>query len=151
MAERLTIGRPRKFRTPKVMEKHILEYLRDNDGKLTLTGLANHLGINRNTLLDYEGREEFAAVIKGARSLIEQRVEELLLYSKQGQAGLIFWLKNAGWQDKTEIEVNDISKLSNDELASKLSSKLQSLAGGKAKVANIKPNTTPIQKVATGK
>jgi len=118
---------------------------------LTLTGLANHLGINRNTLLDYEGREEFASVIKGARSLIEQRVEELLLYSKQGQAGLIFWLKNAGWQDKTEIEVNDISKLSNDELASKLSSKLQALTGGKAKVASIKPATPQIQNVANGK
>jgi hypothetical protein len=151
MAERSTIGRPRKFRTPKEMERHILQYLKENDGKLTLTGLANHVGINRNTLLDYEGREEFAGVIKGARSLIEQRVEELLLYSKQGQAGLIFWLKNAGWQDKTEIEVNDISKLSNDELADKLSTNHQAHAGGKAKVASIRPATPPAQKVATGK
>jgi hypothetical protein len=151
MAERSTIGRPRKFRTPKVLEQHILQYLKENDGKLTLTGLANHLGINRNTLIEYEGRAEFASVIKGARSLIEQRVEELLLYSKQGQAGLIFWLKNAGWQDKTEIEVNDISKLTSEELASKLSSKLQALNGGKAKTPQVIKVAPPIQKAASGK
>ena len=120
MPDQVTIGRPRKYRTAVQMERSIKDYLAENDAKLTITGLANHLGLTRKQLIEYEERSEYANLIKGARSIIEQRIEELLLYSKHGQAGLIFWLKNAGWTDKQEIDVNDITTLTKDDLVKKL-------------------------------
>lgn len=126
-APQRTLGRPKIFRSATELERHILKYFAECEIKekpYTIAGLASSLGISRNTLHQYGKREDFRDVIKGAVTHIEASVESIMLQGK-AQAGSIFWLKNHGWHDKREIDVNDISKMSRDELLEKV----KSLAG----------------------
>lgn len=121
------LGRPKVFRTASELERHCRKYFEECDKAqkpYTITGLAASLGIARTTLHTYGGRDDFKSVVKGALTHIEASVESIMLQGK-AQAGSIFWLKNHGWHDKQEIDVNDISKLSRDELLEKV----KSLAG----------------------
>lgn len=66
--------------------------------KLTITGLALHLGFcDRQSLYDYEEKEEFSCIIKKARLKVENGYE----FNLHGNAptGSIFALKNMGWKD----------------------------------------------------
>lgn len=69
----------------------------------TITGLAQFLGTSRETLIEYQEREEFVDTIKAAKLRCEGYMELALL---EGNAtGPIFNLKNNyGWKDKTEQE-----------------------------------------------
>lgn len=78
---------------------HITEYFE----RPSVLGLCAHIGITRETLLQYEKDEEFSDAIKKAKSKIEQYLEEQL-YRKDQVTGIIFNLKNNfGWKDKQEI------------------------------------------------
>lgn len=69
----------------------------------TVTGLATYLGTSRETLINYEGREEFFDTIKAAKDKCEAWWELQLLGSHA--TGPIFNLKNNyGWVDKTEVD-----------------------------------------------
>lgn len=69
----------------------------------SVTGLALALGTNRETLINYEEREEFFDTIKKAKLKIENYLE--LQLQGTSPTGTIFNLKNNyGWKDKTEIE-----------------------------------------------
>lgn len=98
-------GRPLIFETPESLEKAIAEYITDQETikKPTLSGLAYHLGIDRQTLYNYKERPEFFGIIKKATDYIESKYEERLIYSNK-PVGVIFALKNMGWRDKQEIE-----------------------------------------------
>ena len=135
---------PLKYRSATQLDKYIQDYFRQCDEdkrKYTITGLAVHLGMTRKMLIEYGERETFKKVILTARSRIEQQVEEILLSGKS-QAGAIFWLKNAGWTDKQEIEVNDVTELTKDELIERIRR-----AAGK-KVAMHPKNTADTSKKA---
>ena len=80
----------------------------------TITGLALALGTSRKTLCEYAKKEEFSNTIKAAKQRVEAQVERILL--EKGHAGAIFWAKNHGWQDKQQIDVNDVSSKSREEL-----------------------------------
>jgi hypothetical protein len=95
-------GRPLKYKTPEDLENAINDYF-DNTEKVTLSGLAVHLGIGRRTLYEYNDREAFSHIIKGAREKVEAAYEERLVYSSQ-PTGVIFALKNMDWRDKHETE-----------------------------------------------
>lgn len=70
----------------------------------SVLGLCAHIGITRETLLQYENNPEFSDTIKKAKSRIEQYLEEQL-FRKDQVTGIIFNLKNNfGWKDKQEIE-----------------------------------------------
>ena len=71
----------------------------------TVSGLAIFLGFaDRRSLYDYKEREIFSYTIKKAITRIEEYAEQHLY---QGKAtGAIFWLKNHGWVDKQENDVN---------------------------------------------
>lgn len=71
----------------------------------TVSGLAIFLGFaDRRSLYDYKNREKFSHTIKKAITRIENYAEQHLY---QGKAtGAIFWLKNHGWVDKQESDVN---------------------------------------------
>ncbi|MET3699524.1 DNA-packaging protein gp3 [Bacillus oleivorans] len=70
----------------------------------TISGLAHFLGTNRQTLLNYEERDEFFDTIKRAKAKIEAFVEESL-WTPKVTAGVIFNLKNNfGWVDKSELQ-----------------------------------------------
>lgn len=137
MAEdRQTWGRPPHYQTPEEMQSVISDYFENGVKKKTvvvgkpphqqtveievptITGLCLHLGFeSRQSFYDYEQREGFSYTIKRARMLIEVEYEEQL---QQGNTvGAIFALKNFGWKDKTEVEMNanmNTRVLSNDPL-----------------------------------
>lgn len=70
----------------------------------TITGLALHLGFcDRSSFYDYEKNKEFSYTIKRARFFIEQHYEELL--QSGNVTGAIFALKNFGWVDRTESNI----------------------------------------------
>lgn len=78
----------------------------------TVTGLALYLGTSRQTLLDYEERNEFSDAIKEAKLKIESFAEMNLYGSKSSVAGTIFSLaNNFGWKNKVEQENTGESKV----------------------------------------
>ncbi len=79
-----------------------------NGKPLTITGLAIALGFNsRQTLLNYQGKEEFMDTITRAKAIVEQYAEERL-FDKDGANGAKFSLANnfEGWKEKQQIEAD---------------------------------------------
>lgn len=73
---------------------------------LTITGLALALGFNsRQSLLNYQEKEEFVDTIMRAKAVVEQYAEERL-FDKDGANGAKFSLANnfEGWKEKQQIE-----------------------------------------------
>lgn len=110
------VGRPNKFKTVRELQEAIDKYFDycDEEGKpYTISGLAYALDTNRQTLLNYQEKEEFVDTIKKAKSKIESFNEELLYSKDVPTVGVIFNLKNNyDWKDKQEIEAdvnNDVT------------------------------------------
>ncbi len=105
-------GRPRKYQTVEQLQAAIDDYF-ETTKKVTVTGLALHLGFNsRQSLINNEGySEEFLDAIKRAKSRIEAYYEEHLVGKYAG--GSIFALKNFGWKDKQNFEhrVEQVDKI----------------------------------------
>lgn len=117
-------GRPMKYKDIKELQTAIDEYFdwcdnrirtvysKKSDGVIeiidaapyTMSGLASHLGIDRDTVLNYSKRDEFFGTIKAARERVHADVEQRLM---EGNAtGAIFNLKNNfGWKDRTEQDI----------------------------------------------
>lgn len=71
----------------------------------TITGLAVALGTTRETLLDYEERDEYSDTIKEAKQRC-QNFAELSLFGGNA-TGSIFSLKNNyEWKDRQELEMS---------------------------------------------
>lgn len=105
MGEEKIWGRPLKFKTPEELQNKVDEYFRtceETKTPLTITGLAYHLETTRETLMDYQKRDNFSDTIKRAKLRIEMDYEKAL--RARGSAGDIFGLKNFGWKDKFETE-----------------------------------------------
>ena len=118
------MGRQLKYKCARRMKDCIDKYFLDCDDNkrpYSICKLALHLGIARETLLQYQKKDKYSDIIKEAKQRVEAFVEETLLSGKS-QAGSIFWLKNHGWSDKQEITVEDVTKLSKDQLISKITS-----------------------------
>ena len=110
------VGRPKKFESVEEIEQAIEEYFDycdENNKPYTISGLAYALDTNRQTLLDYQDKEEFSDTIKRAKARIERFNEELLFSKDVPTVGVIFNLKNNyNWKDKQEIEAdvnNDVT------------------------------------------
>jgi hypothetical protein len=110
-------GRPKKYSELELFQKKTDEYFKMCDEKekpYTITGLCLYLDICRDTLIEYEKREEFIDTIKRAKNKVENYVEENSLMGKLNPTVSIFNLKNNfGWKDKTEIETNQNIKVDN--------------------------------------
>lgn len=106
-------GRPPKWNTVEELKNEIESYflsLQDENGKYvrppTITGLALALHTNRETLCNYEEKDEFFDTIKEAKTRCEQWVEENAMLGKANATFSIFNLKNNyGWKDKTEQDI----------------------------------------------
>lgn len=112
-------GRPPKFDSPEEMERLGMEYIEEckkNDKPITLTGICIRLDTTRQTLLDYERKDEFSDSVKRLKLRAENYAEEHL-YNKNGRAvvGAIFSLKNFGWSDKMEFESSCKPSIMTDE------------------------------------
>lgn len=133
-------GRPLKFKSARELQRKIDEYfescyeerwfesepgkwmpvndrngniIRDQVRPFTITGLAVHLETSRETLLDYEERDEFSDTIKRAKAKIENYTEEQLFdKGARNMTGIIFNLKNnyGRWQDKSEVDATLANK-----------------------------------------
>lgn len=110
-------GRPKKYSELELFQKKTDEYFKMCDEKekpYTITGLCLYLDICRDTLIEYEKREEFIDTIKRAKNKVENYVEENSLLGKLNPTVSIFNLKNNfGWKDKQEIETNQNIKVDN--------------------------------------
>lgn len=70
-----------------------------------LTGLALALGFSdTQALYDYRGYEEFAHPVRRALTRVEMEYEKHL--RSGGGTGAVFALKNFGWKDKQETDLN---------------------------------------------
>ena len=100
------VGRPLKFKTPEELQRKIDKYFencRTEKRPFTITGLALALDANRETLLNYEERDEFFGAVKKAKLMCQNYAEECLFTARQ-VAGTIFNLKNNyGWKDTQDI------------------------------------------------
>jgi hypothetical protein len=104
----MAIGRPRIIQSPDEAWEKGQAYFnkcREEERPITITGLALALGLNgRQQLIDYANRVEFIDTIKTLKSIVENYAEERAFSTTA--AGAIFILKNHGWSDKTEQDVN---------------------------------------------
>lgn len=82
----------------------------------TITGLALHLDTSRETLINYESREQYFDAIKRAKARCENYLEEGTLTGDIPAAAGIFGLKNFGWRDRQEHDVNMTAQISAAEL-----------------------------------
>lgn len=119
------MARPLMFETVEELSERISEYFHQCDTNIkvrftkdgdpievpdpkpyTISGLAYFLGTNRQTLLNYEEREEFVDTIRAAKARIEAFVEESLWTPKIAQ-GVVFNLKNNfGWKEQQDINMS---------------------------------------------
>jgi hypothetical protein len=128
------VGRPLKYETPDDLDKDIQDYFETDayidvgDARMfapTVEGLAYHLGMTRQTLLNYEEKEQFFDTIKRAKQRIGIALEQRLYGNNV--TGIIFNLKNNfGWKDKTETEHSGTVGLS-DMTEEQINARLQSL------------------------
>lgn len=121
------MARPLKFRSVEELQEKIDAYFKKcDDGEkievydkkkqevltytrkipYTITGLALELDTSRQTLMNYTRREEFFDTIKRAKLRCENYCELRAITGDVPPAGPIFILKNYGWKDKTEHDVN---------------------------------------------
>ena len=131
VSKRRYVGRPPKFRTKEEIQEKIDAYFKECDGELlldddgepvcapkiglvyikppkppTVTGLALALGFaSRQSLMEYQGKQEFADTITRAKSQIEAYTEGRL-FDRDGVNGAKFSLINNfhGWGEKPEQE-----------------------------------------------
>jgi hypothetical protein len=115
----MKVGRPMKWKTAKQLEQQAESYFEETPfEEWTITGLALHLGTTRYTLCDYENKPEFSNTVKLLKHQVEHSYEVGL--RKRGNAGDIFAMKNFGWRDKQEIDINDVSEQTEEQLQEKL-------------------------------
>ena len=107
-----------KWVDEKQRDKKTGELLKDDDGNYiikpvkyfyddplpTITGLALALDTSRETLMNYEDKSAYFDTIKKAKDQIHASYEQTM--RKSGKASDIFALKNFGWTDKQEQDIN---------------------------------------------
>lgn len=101
-------GRPLKIKSVEELQKSIDRYFKEQDDTgrpYTVTGLARVCGLDRDGLINYGRKEQFADAIKAAKLKVHEYAEERLYGNSV--TGIIFTLKNNwGWKDKTEQDLN---------------------------------------------
>jgi len=96
-------GRPLKFKSVEELQELADQYFADTpEVEWTITGLALALDTTRQTLINYEDKDEFLDTIKKYKTRVENAYEKSL--RKYGRSGDIFGLKNFGWKDRSEVE-----------------------------------------------
>jgi hypothetical protein len=116
-------GRPKIYKDVDHMEALIEDYFRtdaymgEGDNRVfapTMSGLALHLGLCRQSLLNYSNDDEFVDAIKKARNKIGATLEQRLYGNNV--TGIIFNLKNNfDWKDKKETELSGGLHLTTEE------------------------------------
>lgn len=95
-------GRPLRYETEQELIEAIQDYF-NTETKPTLSGLAYHIDLSRQTLYDYKKGNKYSYIINKAKEAVESIYEQRLLYSDK-PTGVIFALKNMNWTDRQEIQ-----------------------------------------------
>lgn len=107
------MARPRKFEDVDNIQKHIDEYFkyREEINKVpTIESLSVWLGIDRNTLLNYEkreGYEKFFGTIKEAKDRILSEFIDDSLDSKNNALRIFLLKNNHGYRDQQEVKMSN--------------------------------------------
>lgn len=107
MEEKRKVWRPLKFQSVEDLQKKVDEYfltITDDkwDNPASITWLALHLDTSRETLCDYQDKDEFSDTLKKAKLRIENAYEKRLI--RRWSSWDIFALKNFEWKDKQEVD-----------------------------------------------
>jgi hypothetical protein len=96
-----------KYNTPEEMQIAVDDFFESNEIH-TMSGLAEHLGMTRMSLVNYRRRDEkFADILEKAKAKVEVFWETQLLTPKVTH-GVIFALKNHfGWRDQLDLDTNN--------------------------------------------
>lgn len=117
---RVNEGRPPKFKTLKDLEKGIEGYrqwIKENNKIMTVERLAWFLRTNRETLTEYEAKEEYSDAIKDIKQEITASKVEILGDKNYSQIGLIFDLcNNAGYSNKHQDNQRPITIIANNPI-----------------------------------
>ena len=107
------VGRPLKFENVKELEDKIDAYFaNENNLPWTITDLAYWLDCDRQTLLNYQEKEEFFGTIKKAKTKIEASIEKRALLGVYNPTFAIFNMKNNfDWQDKHEVDTTNSNRI----------------------------------------
>jgi hypothetical protein len=85
------------------------------DQRPTMAGLALHLGFaSRQSLYDYLERDNAVSYVIQKAMLALEDFHERRLSGSQQCVGSIFWLKNRGWVDRTELVHSSANKFLED-------------------------------------
>jgi len=111
-------GPKRKYASPEQMQEAIDKYFascvrmvpNETAGEMefywfdppTVPGLARALGMTSKTVIEYAKLDEFEEIITDAKLLIEEYTAKAL-HNNPKATGLIFILKNMGWQDTRTV------------------------------------------------
>ena len=103
-----------KYKTVEEFDNKVteyFEYIEEKGYPATITGVTMFLGFaDRRSLYDYEKKNGgFAHSVKRVRLAIENAYEMNL--HGNNVAGSVFALKNMGWKDKTEQEIDMKAKV----------------------------------------
>ncbi|MET3699358.1 DNA-packaging protein gp3 [Bacillus oleivorans] len=107
--------RPRKYTDEQVsgLTQKLAEYIEKTEIPI-LAEFAYLNDINRQTLYDYE---EFSSLIKKAIDKKEAQLEKKALKGEVNHTMAIFSLKQLGWKDKQETNINlNVNELSDEEI-----------------------------------
>ena len=103
------MARPRRIKSVEEFNELVDVFLSKceaSDCPVTLTGLICALGLSsRQSLAHYEHRKEFSDSVKRAKLHVEMEYEKRL--HGNNPTGAIFALKNFGWSDRQQIEVEE--------------------------------------------
>ena len=115
------MGRPLKYQNAQELENEINQYFKmcQHERQIPgICGLANYLGLSRNTLLRYEkdsDKEDYNEVIERARTTIES-VNEQILYSKNNSGAIFIMKNNFGYNAEQKTHnVNEIVDIPYEE------------------------------------
>ena len=107
-------GRPLIFKTEKELETKIQEYFnhcKKTEEIPTISALAVYLDTSRETLCNYEKKEDFFDTIKRAKDRVIALQEQLAMKGKINPTVWIFSAKNnLGYTDKKETDLTTAGK-----------------------------------------
>jgi hypothetical protein len=137
------IGRPLKYTAKELLKEGIAYFKQCEEKKeqITITGLALALGTSRKVLCEYEetDNEDIRNTVKSLKAYVEHQYEVAMWKANNPTAG-IFALKNMGWTDKTDIDIN--AKLRPSSYSEEEEQELREFARLRALVESTKAITT---------
>lgn len=112
------VGRPPKYSNPDEILKQFEEYKKEEKEYQSLSGFCYFLGTHRDYLVSLENdKPEFSNAVKSIRDYFALYTIKHAQTSEKNQALNIFLLKNYGYKDKTEQDINIKNVKSLTELA----------------------------------